>query len=325
MTNGQFVASAPGSTIGDRYVLDRLLGTGGMASVWAARDTRLDRIVAVKIIADTLALDPAFVARFEREARVLAALSHPHVVQIYDFGTDGNRPYLVMDYVGGGNLDERLRAGVAGWDPAVLAHELLSALAYIHAAGVLHRDLKPANVLVGTDGRIRLTDFGIAHPIDATRLTVTGLAMGTARFAPPEVVHGHPPTPRSDLYSCGVLLRECAPNSTALAPLIEALTRPDPADRPASAAEALAMLSGPRGLDTVPMRAPAAPAAVRSAARRLSFPRRLAVAAGATAAAGVVFLSLAGTRAEPAVAPPAEQGTVAERLDQLDAAIDQAR
>src|SRR4051812_11095106 len=160
-----------GARLGERYTLTRLIGTGGMASVWAAHDPRLDREVAVKVISDTLALDSTFVDRFAREARISAALSHPHVVGAFDYGNPGGRPYLVMEYVAGGTLSSRLKEGRTDWDPVPLARELLDALAHIHTAGILHRDLKPANVLFGTDGRARLTDFGIANLADGTRLT----------------------------------------------------------------------------------------------------------------------------------------------------------
>ena len=235
-----------GVQIGERYTLTRLIGTGGMASVWAAQDPRLDREVAIKIISDTLALDPTFVDRFAREAKIAAALSHPHVVGVFDYGSHGGRPYLVMEYVPGGTLSSRLKEGRFDWDAKTLARELLDALGYIHAAGILHRDLKPANVLIGADGRARLTDFGIAHLADATKLTSTGFIVGTEKYISPEVRRGAAASVGSDLYGLGVLLRECA---TASAPgevteLTDRLTDPDPSRRPPSAAAALALLDG---------------------------------------------------------------------------------
>uniref|UniRef100_UPI0017CEC8FF serine/threonine-protein kinase n=1 Tax=Sporichthya sp. TaxID=65475 RepID=UPI0017CEC8FF len=235
-----------GAQLGERYTLTRLIGTGGMASVWAAQDPRLDREVAIKIISDTLALDPTFVERFEREARIAAALSHPHVVGVFDYGTHGGRPYLVMECVPGGTLSSRLKEDRVDWDPVTITRELLDALGHIHAAGILHRDLKPANVLIGADGRARLTDFGIAHLADATKLTSTGFIVGTEKYLAPEVRRGAAATVASDLYALGVLLRECA---TAHAPgglteLTDRLTDPDPDRRPASAASALALLVG---------------------------------------------------------------------------------
>ncbi|HUR76238.1 MAG TPA: serine/threonine-protein kinase [Sporichthya sp.] len=342
-----------GATLGERYTLTRLIGTGGMASVWAAQDPRLDREVAIKIISDTLALDPTFVDRFQREAKIAAALSHPHVVGVFDYGTHGGRPYLVMEYVPGGTLSSRIKERRFDWDPTTLARELLDALGYIHAAGILHRDLKPANVLIGTDGRARLTDFGIAHLADATKLTSTGFIVGTEKYISPEVRRGAIPTITSDLYGLGVLLRECA---TAKAPaevteLTDRLTDPDPARRPPSAGAALALLNGAASQlpPTAPMAttpdpdtptmAMAAPTSIAEpidapvdaqgpAAPQRRFPRW---APGALAAAAVASLLLVlalansgGGANEPLKTPPAG-GTLTQQLDQLDSSIDRAR
>jgi serine/threonine protein kinase len=240
----------PGGSLGagDRYRLQRLLGTGGMASVWLAADSRLEREVAVKVLSDVLALDQDYVARFEREARLAAALSHPYLVSIFDFSVQGMRPYLVLEYIAGGTLADRLRAPQdPKWDPVVLARELLDAISYIHSAGVIHRDIKPANVLVGTDGRARLTDFGIAQPSGATRITQPGQVIGTQRYIAPEIMTGRPANERSDLYSCGVLLGECLTSGTPaqLTRLVRLLTEQDPQRRPASADQAIALLQSP--------------------------------------------------------------------------------
>jgi serine/threonine-protein kinase len=217
-----------------------------MASVWLARDERLHRLVAVKVISDTLAADPAYVARFAREARVAASLSHPNLVSVFDFEATDGRPFLVMEYVEGSNLADQIDERAALPAPRALAEDLLNALAHIHEAGILHRDVKAANVLIASDGRARLTDFGVAQPQDATRLTGTGHLVGTLKYIAPEVVRGEPYTPRSDLYSCGVLLRGCvgqhAPDR--LTDLLDLLSAPDPADRPTSAKEALRLLGG---------------------------------------------------------------------------------
>lgn len=236
---------AAGSTLCDgRYRLDEILGRGGMAIVWRATDLQLERPVAIKIISDVLASDPAFVARFEREARLAASLNHPNLVKLFDYSAEDGRPLLVMEHVAGGTLAER-RTPV---DADALAHDLLDALAHIHAAGIVHRDVKPANVLVGTDGRPRLTDFGIARGEDQTGLTLTGQVMGTVRYIAPEVAAGGPSTARSDLYSLGVLLAEFggAEGDTALRDLVARLSSEDPARRPASAADALAELTPTR-------------------------------------------------------------------------------
>ncbi len=229
-----------GELLKDRYRLERTLGRGGMAAVWLGHDEVLDRPVAVKVLADTIASDPGFVTRFRREATTLAGLSHPNLVGVYDFSEEGERPYLVMQFVPGENLAERLERG-AGVDRAKLARELLEALDHTHRAGVLHRDLKPANVILEPDGTAKLIDFGIAQPRDATALTSTGLVLGTERYAAPEVMEGRPASERSDLYSLGVVLRSC-PGSAGLDGLVDWLTERDSGNRPASAQQALARL-----------------------------------------------------------------------------------
>lgn len=231
-----------GELLKDRYRLERTLGRGGMAAVWLGHDEVLDRPVAVKVLSDTIAGDPGFVARFRREAHTAAGLSHPNLVDVYDFSEEGERPYLVMQFVPGENLAERLERG-RGVDCEQLARELLEALVHIHAAGILHRDVKPANVIVEPGGTAKLIDFGIALPRDATALTSTGLVLGTERYAAPEVMEGEPATERSDLYSCGVVLRACADGASPdLRLLVEWLTSRDPRERPRSAREALARL-----------------------------------------------------------------------------------
>jgi len=231
-----------GEILKGRYRLERTLGRGGMAAVWLGHDEVLERPVAVKVLSDTIAGDPGFVARFRREARTAASLSHPNLVGVYDYSEEGERPYLVMQFVPGENLAARQERG-EGVDRDQLARELLEALDHIHAAGILHRDVKPANLIVEPGGTAKLIDFGIALPRDATALTSTGLVLGTERYAAPEVLEGKPATERSDLYSAGVLLRSCEGQlSPALGSLIEWMTSHDPGARPASARQALARL-----------------------------------------------------------------------------------
>ncbi len=237
---------APGETLSDgRYRLERLLGTGGMASVWLARDDRLNRAVAIKVISDSLAVDDAYVTRFEREARVAAGLSHQNLVRVFDYDAESDRPLLITEYVDGGTLAERLKdERRQALDLERLALDLLAALDHIHGAGIVHRDVKPANVLFAEDGRALLTDFGIAHPEDATRLTQTGQVIGTLRYLAPEVAEGRPATPQSDLFSCGVLLREAAGGQipSRLSGLVERLSAAEPISRPVSAAQARASI-----------------------------------------------------------------------------------
>src|SRR3954449_6089932 len=231
-----------GELLKDRYRLERTLGRGGMAAVWLGHDEVLDRQVAVKVLSDTIATDPGFVARFRREARTAAGLSHPNLVGVYDYSDEGERPYLVMQFVPGENLAARLQRG-QGVDCDKLARELLEALAHIHQVGILHRDIKPANIIVEPDGTAKLIDFGIALPRDATALTSPGLILGTERYAGPEVMEGRPATERSDLYSAGIVLRSCEGScSRALGALIDWMTSRDPMARPASARQALARL-----------------------------------------------------------------------------------
>lgn len=231
-----------GERLKGRYRLERTLGRGGMAAVWLGHDEVLDRPVAVKVLSDTIASDPGFLARFRREARTAAGLSHPNLARVYDFSDEGDRPYLVMQFVPGENLAERLGRGERV-DCDQLARELLAALAHIHAVGILHRDIKPANIILEPNGTAKLIDFGIALPRDATALTSTGLVLGTERYAAPEVMDGRPATERSDLYSCGLVLRSCeGQGSGALGALVAAMTSKPPRDRPLSAAHALERL-----------------------------------------------------------------------------------
>ena len=283
-----------GAALG-RYRLERLLGTGGMASVWKARDERLGRAVAVKVLSETLALDGEFVRRFRREAKIAARLSHPGLVRVFDFGVEDGRPYLVSEYLEGGTLAERIESG-AEIDVRVLATELLEALAYIHSAGVVHRDIKPANVLIDGDGRGRLTDFGIARPEGATSLTRAGQVLGTRGYMAPEVEAGEPASKRSDLFACGVVLAECPGTSSAgdLDGLIDRLTAPNPAARPRTARRALRLLegSGPEGAAATTPLSPTEPRPVR-ARGPVGVWRRRGLAVGALgAAAALVLLAL---------------------------------
>jgi serine/threonine-protein kinase len=235
-------AISPGGRLKDRYRIEDTLGRGGMAAVWLGYDEVLERPVAVKVLSDTIASDPVFVARFRREARTAAGLSHPNLAGVYDFSDQGERPYLVMQFVPGENLASRLERGQRV-DPDQLARELLDALSHIHGFGILHRDIKPSNIIVEPGGTAKLIDFGIALPRDATSLTRTGLVLGTERYAAPEVLEGQPSTERSDLYSCGVVLRSCeGEGSRSLRALVTAMTCRDPGDRPLSAEHALEQL-----------------------------------------------------------------------------------
>jgi eukaryotic-like serine/threonine-protein kinase len=292
-----------GELLKDRYRLERTLGRGGMAAVWLGHDEVLERPVAVKVLSDTIAGDPGFVARFRREARTAAGLSHPNLVGIYDFSEEGERPYLVMQFVPGENLAERLERG-EGVDCDRAARELLDALAHIHAVGILHRDVKPANIIIEPSGTAKLIDFGIALPRDATALTSTGLVLGTERYAAPEVMEGRPATERSDLYSLGVVLHACEGGSGALRALVGEMTSKDPRDRPLSAGHALEQLERPDVAVEQPTQvlSPPPPPPLPSAARAGSGgARRAALAAilGLLATLVVVALVVLGGGDEP--------------------------
>ncbi len=236
------VVIAAGALLGERYRLERRLGSGGMAAVWLAVDERLDREVAVKVLSDIIAGDPQYLTRFKREAHTAASLKHPNLVGVWDYGA-GTRPYLVLEYVEGGDLADRIECGQV---PPVedLARDLLEALSHMHAAGVLHRDIKPHNVLVTRSGEARLTDFGIAQPAGATALTGTGLVLGTESYLAPEVRQGEAASERSDLFALGVVLADVAGDGApaAVRDLAERMRDPDPNRRPASAAAALSAL-----------------------------------------------------------------------------------
>jgi eukaryotic-like serine/threonine-protein kinase len=226
-----------------RYELEQRLGAGAAASVWLARDTLLERPVAVKVLAEGLAEDRAWLARFRREARVAAGLQHPNLVSVYDFNADVERPYLVMAYMPGGSLQDLLDAGEKP-DATQVAADLLRALAHIHGAGVMHRDVKPGNVLFDAAGRACLSDFGVARPQDATAITQTGQIPGTAPYMAPELWRGEAANERTDLFALGVLLARCLDDEAPahLVGLAERLSAENAELRPRSAEAALDLL-----------------------------------------------------------------------------------
>jgi serine/threonine protein kinase len=194
-----------------RYRLERPLGHGGMATVYLGHDQELDRPVAVKLLAEGLADDEAFPARFLREARLAARLSHPNVVNVFDAGeaADG-RPYIVMEHVDGQNLAELLAAR-GRFEPdeaAGLAIQACRGLAHAHAHGLVHRDVKPQNLLLRGDGMLKVADFGIARAAEATALTQAGTVLGTAAYLSPEQAAGEEVTSATDVYSLGAVLYE---------------------------------------------------------------------------------------------------------------------
>jgi eukaryotic-like serine/threonine-protein kinase len=187
-------------------VLDQV-AVGGMGSVWVAADKVLGRRVAVKVLAEQFASQPVFVERFEREARTAAALSaHPHIVTIYDVGEHDGRPFIVMAYLPGGTVRDRIKSGhVERWDLVSWIRDSASALDHAHAHGVVHRDVKPQNLLFDGEDRVVVADFGIARAGHEDSLTVSGELLGTASYISPEQAQGEPATPASDRYSLAVV------------------------------------------------------------------------------------------------------------------------
>jgi serine/threonine-protein kinase len=200
-----------GRLLESRYAVEAFIAHGGMASVYLATDTRLDRRVAVKVLHAHLSDDDETVARFEREARAAARLSHPDVVAVYDQGTEGGRAYLVMEYVPGANLRQiiRSRGRLSPAEALAVMDHVLAALAAAHRAGLVHRDVKPENVLVTADGRVKVADFGLARAITGTTVTTSGsVLLGTAAYVAPEQFEYGTADTRSDVYSAGVMLFE---------------------------------------------------------------------------------------------------------------------
>src|SRR5450432_530144 len=195
----------------DQYEILSLLGKGGMATVYRSRQPSMDREVAIKVISGQIADDPTFIARFEREARLIAKLQHPHILPVYDFGRQEGILYLVMRLVEGGSLDARLRQGPLPLDSAVrMFTDIASALNYAHDQGIIHRDLKPNNILLDSKDNPYLTDFGIAKMMqDSTgQITATGAIIGTPSYMAPEMWRGEAVDARTDIYSLGIMLYE---------------------------------------------------------------------------------------------------------------------
>jgi serine/threonine protein kinase len=275
--------------IAGRYRLIEPLGRGAMSSVWLAHDSELERRVAVKLLSPT-----ADRARFEREARAAASLSHPNLCALYDYGESDGKPYMVLEYLPNGSLEERLRAALplSDEDTLRIATEIAAGLAHAHGRRLVHRDLKPANVLFDSEGRAKIGDFGIARMGGGGTLTEVGTVLGTASYISPEQAGGLPAGPASDVYSFGVILfrmltgrlpftganamevvrmhrgdlpphvsdfRPDAP--AALKALTTAALAKDPAARPQDGAALLRRLRGTDG-DATMILAPGAPSAV---------------------------------------------------------------
>jgi eukaryotic-like serine/threonine-protein kinase len=199
-----------GQTVAERYELEELVGTGGMSSVYRARDTLLERNVALKVLHDRYTTDDEFVERFKREARAVAQLSHPNIVTVIDRGEDGGKQFIVFEYIDGENLKELVvRQGrLSVRDALEVALQIARGLAFAHEHGVVHRDVKPQNVLLNGDGQAKVTDFGIARTLAVDGVTQTGTVMGTSNYIAPEQASGQPVDVQTDVYSLGVVLYE---------------------------------------------------------------------------------------------------------------------
>lgn len=256
-----------GTILGARYTLTERIAVGGMGEVWAATDTVLDRTVAVKLLNHGLSQEDGFLERFRAEARHTAALQHPNIATVFDYGEDDGTAYLVMELVPGQPLSHIIaeRAPLSAQETVAILIQAATALAAAHESGVVHRDVKPANIMLTPDGTVKLTDFGISRAVDSVPLTQTGQVLGTAQYLSPEQALGQSATAASDIYALGVVGHEMLTGerpfdtgsvvSTALAhvnqpppPLPDAVPvalrdvissalAKSPADRPASAAE----------------------------------------------------------------------------------------
>ncbi len=200
-----------GVTFGGRYELDSRIAIGGMGEVWEATDHVIGRTVAIKILKDEYMGDPGFLERFRAEARHAALVNHEGIASVFDYGEEDGSAFLVMELVPGEALSTILeRDGSLSTDKTLdIVAQTAAALQAAHAAGLVHRDIKPGNLLITPDGRVKITDFGIARIADQVPLTATGQVMGTVQYLSPEQASGHPASPATDTYSLGIVAYEC--------------------------------------------------------------------------------------------------------------------
>src|SRR4051794_26889604 len=283
--------------VAGRYEIVRPLGHGAMALVDLARDLELDRPVALKRLADNLARDEELHARFLREARLAARLSHPNIVRVYDVGDDDGVPFIAMEYVEGETVADLLaRRGVLRErEVAALGEQLFRALEASHAAGLVHRDVKPQNLLLRGDGVLKLGDFGVAVGLGGTRLTMAGTVLGTAAYLAPEQARGEDVTPAADVYAGGAVLYELLTAHPPRPPASLAdLGRPGPIARPPALADLVlaCLASDPRdrpAADVVARRLAEGP--VEAATVRISRPHRIRPA---VLVAAIALLAIVG-------------------------------
>ena len=199
-----------GQKINDRYEIIRVIGEGGMANVYLANDTILNRKVAVKVLRGDLANDEKFVRRFQREALSASSLNHPNIVEMYDVGEDDGNFYIVMEYVDGKNLKQLIkrRTKLSLTEVVDIMKQLTDGIAHAHDSFIIHRDIKPQNMLILDNGLVKITDFGIAVALNSTQLTQTNSVMGSVHYLPPEQAAGKGATFKSDIYSLGIMMYE---------------------------------------------------------------------------------------------------------------------
>ena len=199
-----------GQKINDRYEIIKTIGEGGMANVYLANDTILDRKVAIKVLRGDLSNDEKFIRRFQREALSVSNLSHPNIVEVYDVGEEDGQYYIVMEYIEGKTLKQLLkkRETLTLTEVIDIMLQLTDGLAHAHESYIIHRDIKPQNIMILDNGLVKITDFGIATALNATQLTQTNSVMGSVHYLPPEQANGKSATVKSDIYSLGILMYE---------------------------------------------------------------------------------------------------------------------
>jgi eukaryotic-like serine/threonine-protein kinase len=343
------VVTRTGLILDDRYQLNEPIAAGGVGQVWRAADLLLDRQVAVKLLRPEYSDHPETLERFRAEAKHAGSLTHPCIARIYDYSNSGPTvpPYLVMEFVNGPSLADVLAADTV--DPVLALDVVAQAAAGLdaaHRSGLVHRDIKPGNILIGEDGLVKVTDFGIAHAAGSAPITGPGVVMGTTQYMAPERIAGAPATPASDLYSLGILIYECLtglppydggtaevmaghlylplpPLPAGVPPeldeLIARLTAKDPAARLADAAELATtarrlrdMLAAERGLaipDADASRSGATP--VLAGAGVAAGARQASRAMDARLGTGAGATALTGTAVRPAAEPPVTGATLA--------------
>lgn len=199
-----------GQKINDRYEIIKTIGEGGMANVYLANDTILERKVAIKVLRGDLSNDEKFIRRFKREALSVSNLSHPNIVEVYDVGEEDGNYYIVMEYIEGKTLKQLLqkRGALTLTEVIDIMSQLTDGLAHAHEAYIIHRDIKPQNIMIEDNGLVKITDFGIAMALNSTQLTQTNSVMGSVHYLPPEQANGKGSTVKSDIYSLGILMYE---------------------------------------------------------------------------------------------------------------------